>query len=411
MTDAATILGAGATGSPDAVASLANRFAQAASDVGSLGSSLTRQGTADGWEGSASQAFSAAVGDVQPELDKLVSSYSRAGSVLGAYAAALRDLQQRARHAAGRLDAAASGASQADRDRAAAHTGVEKARKASATATDPASGAAAGKVLLAASVTLKDAERRRLAANQLVQQANAEVDAIRRDFDEAVRACVRGLDDARDQVVRSDLLSGLLGVLAFTPVGRVLGIAGKVAVWLGSEARGRPMSLIRALSTGGFTHRVAGLGRYIDQKAVRATHRAWNGAWNFLGKAASKPAWGSYAKKLKLGGNIVQGVVTGFEVGGYVRDGQHGRAFATVGSAALTLPLPASALDLVTGGSVSGFVEIAIEAPISVFSGEQAITDLSDRIENGDYGPLPAWEAKYISKPLSNFIYDNFVAD
>jgi len=230
MTDAATILGPGAAGDPDAVAMLASRLSQAADDVDGLRSTFGAPGLHGAWDGAASDAFRAAVGEVSPELDKVVASYGHASSALSAYAGSLRDVQQRARAVATRIDEAQASADQAKRDHGTAHATVTKASHASAAAPDPAAKTVASNALAAASAALRAVESRQSAAATGVKGAQVDADAIRHDFDKAVKACARGLDDASHMGIRSDMFTDMFHAITESPVTAVLeAFAGAVA--------------------------------------------------------------------------------------------------------------------------------------------------------------------------------------
>lgn len=193
-----------------------------------------------------------------------------------------------------------------------------------------------------------------------------------------------------------------------------LSLSGRFFRRLGSEARGRPMKLSRALLRGSLAQRIRNVGKYIEKVQVRAVHRAYNAAWRTLGMQRLKPAWTKVTKPVSrvvggVLGKVARFAQPAFDAYGQIRKGNYGGAAATLGAAVLTKNPIATVADMVTGGSVSGYARVALETPGLLFSGEQGAAEMTKRIEDGDYGVLPQWQAKYISEPLSGFIYDKFV--
>jgi hypothetical protein len=183
---------------------------------------------------------------------------------------------------------------------------------------------------------------------------------------------------------------------------------GKVAKALGTEARGRPRSLSRALLRGNPVQRAANTGKYLRQRWVGAVHSGWNGLWKRSGLQSLKPPWGKIAGSAKWLGRAAGIVEPVVETYTQVRQHHYARAVSTLGATVVTTP--ARLVDFATGGSVTGYVKIAFETPVALFHGDKGIGELADRIEHGDYGPLPKWEAKYVGNPLGNLIYDHLVA-
>jgi hypothetical protein len=180
---------------------------------------------------------------------------------------------------------------------------------------------------------------------------------------------------------------------------------GQFARWLSAEARGRPRSLARALLRGSFAQRIANTEKYLQGLKVRQTHRAWNSFWKRTGLQSFKPKWSAVKGPARALGTVVGRALSAAEIMSELRSHRYSAAAGTLGAVVLTKP--AVLLDVGTGGSVTGYVEIFFETPSAVLHGDQGISDISDRMARGEYGPLPKWEAKLGDK-LGGFLYDRF---
>lgn len=184
---------------------------------------------------------------------------------------------------------------------------------------------------------------------------------------------------------------------------------GNLVGGLGKEARGRPINPIRALGAGSLGRRAEKLGRWFAQTQRRAVHKAWDATWRAAGKRI--PSWRSVAPKIKTAGRVLgitgtvsSVVLAGQEMAGLARQGQWGRVVTHGLGSALVITAGKNPIvgivDIATGGSVSGYVNVVADVV-----GGSGADEITARVQKGDYGPLPQWEDRYISQPLSNFIW------
>lgn len=260
----------GATGRPDEIRGLSQRFADVGEAAARVRTGLAGLG-AERWTGEAAEAFRA---DQDRELPKqlgtITNAFGSASRALGTYGRQLDDVQQRAEQLANELDGARDQAERARIAAAAANNDERAAARRRDEATwscDPVAERQAATNYAAARARTAAAHRAREAAQARVSAVEARGAALREELHAHGKRCSASLKSAAESSLSEDFFHKIKQALADSPIGEAVEGLVLGAAELVDRALDGTNDLMTKLLTGDIDGVLEAISRTLDDVA------------------------------------------------------------------------------------------------------------------------------------------------